>query len=221
MKILCLIPAKKYSSRLSNKNFLMLKKKPLVEWTIILAKKIKLFTKIIVSSDDDKILKLQNKYPKIFFDKRPKKISKKNTKMEEVIKYVIKQHKKRGENFDALVILQPTSPLRKIKTVIKAIKKFKRYKPDYLTSITKVKHNQNPKMIFKINNKNLQNKKIPIINESANSYYCLDGGVIFIFKVPSKKYQFVGKASFIKVNFPENIDIDYKNDFSLAKKFFN
>ena len=76
MKILCLIPAKKYSSRLANKNFLILKRKPLVEWTIILAKKIKLFNEIIVSSDDDKILKLQRKYSKIFFEKRPKKFRK-------------------------------------------------------------------------------------------------------------------------------------------------
>ena len=61
MKILCLIPAKKYSSRLPNKNFLNIRKKPLVEWTIILAKKIKLFNEIVVSSDSKRILKLKKK----------------------------------------------------------------------------------------------------------------------------------------------------------------
>ena len=58
--------------------------------------------------------------------------------MENVIKYVLQKYKKKGKNFDALVVLQPTSPLRKIETVIKAIQKFKKYRPDYLASVTKL-----------------------------------------------------------------------------------
>jgi len=222
MKILCLIPARKNSLRLPNKNFLNLNKKPLVEWTIILSSKIKYFDKIVVSSDDDKIHRLKKKYPKIYFLKRPKKISNSNTKMESVIKHTLKEYEKNGENFDAITILQPTSPLRKIKTIIHAIKKFKKYKPSYLTSISKMNHNQNPKMLFKINNKNILNRlSVPIIkNNKNNHYYCLDGGVIFIFRVPNKKYILKGTASFIEVKFPENIDIDNNEDFLLAKKFF-
>ena len=41
---------------------------------------------------------------------------------------------------------------------------------------------------------------IPIINDPINPYYCLDGGVIFIFKVPSKNYKFEGKASIAEVS---------------------
>ncbi|MDC3089840.1 acylneuraminate cytidylyltransferase family protein [Candidatus Pelagibacter sp.] len=222
MKILCLIPAKKNSLRLPNKNFLKLHKKPLVEWTIILSSKIKFFNKIVVSSDDNRILKLKKKYPKIFFLKRPKKISNSYTKMENVIKHTLNEYKKNDENFDAIVILQPTSPLRKIKTIINAIKKFKKYKPNYLVSISKMNHNQNPKMLFKINKKDiLKRLSIPIIKDNKNyPYYCLDGGVVFIFRVPNKRYTLNGTASFIKVKFPENIDIDNKHDFLLAKKFF-
>ena len=221
MKILCLIPAKKNSSRLQNKNFLKLKQKHLIEWTIILAKKIKFFNEIIVSSDNKEILNLKKKYSKVNFAERPKEITKKNTKMELVIKYVLKVYKKKGKNFDALVILQPTSPLRKKETIINAIKKFKKYKPDYLVSVNKIKHNLSPKMLFKIYNEKLQKLDIPIKYDRISPYYGLDGGVIFIFKVPKKNYKFSGKASFIKVKFPENIDIDTKEDFLLAKKFFN
>ena len=140
--------------------------------------------------------------------------------MEKVIKHVLKKYKKNGKIFDAIAILQPTSPLRKKETIIKAVNKFIKYRPDYLTSISEIKHNQNPKMLFKVDNINLQKINIPINNQN-NPYHCLDGGVIFIFKVPNKNYAFKGKASFIKVKFPENIDIDTIDEFLLAKKFFN
>ena len=71
MKILCLIPAKKYS-RLSNKNFLILKRK-LSRMDNHLAKKIKLFNEIIVSSDDTKFQAAKNSK---FFLKKTKKILK-------------------------------------------------------------------------------------------------------------------------------------------------
>ena len=43
-------------------------------------------------------------------------------------------------------------------------------------------------MVFKVYNENLQKLDIPILNDPINPYNCLDGGVIFIFKIPSKNY---------------------------------
>ena len=40
MRFICLIPARKNSKRLKNKNFINLKGKPLVEWTLNLSNKI-------------------------------------------------------------------------------------------------------------------------------------------------------------------------------------
>ena len=221
MKFICLIPARSNSKRLPNKNFLSINGKLLVEWTLLLSSKIKLFDKVVLSTNNKKIFKLKKKYPKVFFLERPKKISKDNTKMESVIKHTLLQFKNKGEKFDAIVILQPTSPLRKIKTVINAIKKFKKCKPDYLASVLNLKHTQVPKMLFKIKNLDLlQNLNIPIVNNLKNKkYYCLDGGVIFIHKISNKKYKLYGKGAFIEVKFPESIDIDNKEDFLLAKKF--
>ena len=74
-------------------------------------------------------------------------------------------------------------------------------------------------MLFKISNKKLiKNIDIPIKKNNQN-YYCLDGGTIFIYKVQRKNYALKGKGGFIKVKFPENIDIDTKEDLLLAKKF--
>ena len=61
MKNLGIILARKNSQRLKNKNILKIKNLKLIEFTIIAAIKSKKFKKIIVSSDDEKILNLKKK----------------------------------------------------------------------------------------------------------------------------------------------------------------
>tara|TARA_A100001015_G_C14930936_1_gene688420 strand:+ start:354 stop:1016 length:663 start_codon:yes stop_codon:yes gene_type:complete len=220
MKIICIIPARKNSSRLKNKNTLNFCGKPLFEWTVQISKKIKLFNKIVVSSDDEKILKYKKKYPKIDFLKRPRIISRKSTHMSEVIKYNLQYLKKKNQTFDAIAILQPTSPLRKINTINSALKKFIKYSPNYLASVSEIKHTQYPHMLVNQKNKKFVQNTIILNKNLKKKFYYLDGGVIFIFKIKNSNFNFSKKGAFIKVNFPENIDINTYNDFLLAKKYF-
>lgn len=222
MKFICLIPARANSKRLKNKNFLKFKQKRLIEWTIIFSQKINFFEKILLSTDHPKILKLKKKYPKITFIKRPKRISKDNTSMSKVIKHAINYLKENHQFYDAVVILQPTSPLRKINTINKAILKFNKFSPDYLASVTRFRHNQSPNMtLVKKNKFFFQKENISINKDRLKRYYYLDGGVIFIFNIANKNFELKGKGLFIEVNFPENIDIDTLSEFNLAKKYFN
>ena len=219
MRFLCLIPARKNSKRLKNKNFQKIKGEMLIEHTLKLASSINEFDNILLSSDNLNLSRVLKKYPKIKFLRRPSRLAKDQTKMKEVIKHAINYSKKQGRNFDAIVLLQPTSPLRKKSTILRSIKKFKRLKPDFLTSIKILKHNETPNMSFRI--LNIQKiKKLNIhIKQYNNDWYCLDGGTIFIFKVPGS-FSMLGKGAFIKVEFPENIDIDTKEDLLSVKKFF-
>ena len=60
-----------------------------------------------------------------------------------------------------------------------------------------------------------------LLNKSLKKkYFCLDGGVIFIFKNKNSNFNFSKKGAFIEVNFPENVDINTRKDFILAKKYF-
>ena len=58
MKFLAIIPARKNSKEILNKNIKKFNKKPLIYWTIKAAKKSKCFEKIIVSTDSEKIKKI-------------------------------------------------------------------------------------------------------------------------------------------------------------------
>ena len=63
-KLICIIPARKGSKGLKNKNIKRLNNVPLMAWTILLAKKCKLIDDIIVSTDCTKISKIAKRWCK-------------------------------------------------------------------------------------------------------------------------------------------------------------
>ena len=75
-------------------------------------------------------------------------------------------------------------------------------------------------IISRKNKKFIQNKSFNFHKNKGKEYFQLDGGVVFIFKLPSKNYRLEGKGVFIEVKFPESIDINDKKDLMIAKKIF-
>ena len=222
MKYFCLIPARKNSTRLKNKNVLNFFNKPLIYWTIKIASKCKYFDKILVSSDNYDIKKITNKFKNVEFLKRPKSISKKNTKMENVLKHALEHFKKKNLHYDASVILQPTSPLRKLKTIEKCCKLFLSNKYDVLTTFVGLDFKSHPERTINFKNKDFIIKKFNYSYNNTKKIYKLDGGVIFIRKIKNFKNKILsGKSRFFKINYPEAIDIDDIFDLKQAKLFFN
>lgn len=117
-EIIAIIPCRKGSKRLLNKNKKIFCSKSLVEWTIDLALEIGFFNNIIVSTDDDDILEMclkryTNKIITIL--KRSKELASDSTPMWKVIEDV---HKLGIIEKDSIVVLlQVTSPLRLKKDV--------------------------------------------------------------------------------------------------------
>ena len=57
-KPICIIPARSGSKRIKNKNIVLINKKPLIAHTIRILKKTKIFSRIIVTTDSEKIKKI-------------------------------------------------------------------------------------------------------------------------------------------------------------------
>jgi len=118
MKNLIIIPARKGSKRVKNKNITKVNNRPLIYWTVNFAKKIKNKNyDLVVSSDCKKVEKICDK-ENVLFLKRPKKISGDHISMHEVIFDILKKNSK---NYKYIILLQPTSPLRKLNLVSNAI----------------------------------------------------------------------------------------------------
>ena len=124
MKILCTICARGGSRGLRNKNIKKIKGIPLIVHTIFKAQKSMIFHKIVVSSDNNKILKLAKKNNVDFLIRRSKQLSLSSTPKIPVIRDALsKTEIKFKTKFDYIVDLDVSSPLRNISDIKKSMDK--------------------------------------------------------------------------------------------------
>ena len=125
---IAIIPAKSSSRRIPNKNILKFYGKEMIYYSISQAKKSKLFDKIIVSTDSEKISNISKKYGAKIYFKRPKYLSDQNTGIVEVIKHSIKWLLRNNIRPNIICCIFPTAPLIKSKDLKKALKIFQKKK---------------------------------------------------------------------------------------------
>lgn len=214
MNNIAVIPVRKGSQGLKNKNLLKIDNKTLIERTIEFAIESKMFTRIILTTDYDNI-----NNNNIEFRKRPEKLTKENTTMVEVIKDVIDNCDINKE--DNIILLQPTSPFRNKKDLKKVIEHLRFFE----SSITVKEVEINTELIFSSKNKNelktrsIDNKKT---NRQFNEIKYIPNGNIFGIRVRDfiVNNSFYGKTiGYVEQFGKYNIDINKKEDLLLAKLY--
>jgi CMP-N-acetylneuraminic acid synthetase len=110
MKPICIIAARGGSKGVPNKNIRLLGKKPLIAHTIESAIKSKLFSSVIVSTENKKIADIARKYGATVPFYRPKKLATDNVSMDDVLLDVIKKLKLLEYEFEVVVNRDCTAP---------------------------------------------------------------------------------------------------------------
>jgi len=110
MKPICIIAARGGSKGVPNKNIRLLGKKPLIAHTIESAIKSKLFSNVIVSTENKKIANIAKKYGATIPFYRPKKLATDNASMDDVLLDVIKKLKLLEYEFEVVVNRDCTAP---------------------------------------------------------------------------------------------------------------
>ena len=238
MNFVAIIPAKKKSFRIPNKNLTKYKGKTLLENTIIQAKKSKLLDEIYISTDSQKIREISKKYGVSLLPLRSKKYSGKKASMHSVITHELKKIKK---FFRYVVILQPTSPLRTSKDIDDACKLiYKNKTADSLVSCSELPKEYYPskimikkkfhidffdlKAVF-LNNLNIKKtirlgKKFKSINLKNNNKLLFRNGAIYITKIVKiKEYIIGGKIISFLMPIERSLDINEKKDLINLRKF--
>lgn len=220
-KIIALIPARKGSRSIKNKNLIKIFNKPLIYYTIKAAKSSNYINEIYVSTDSKKILNYSRKQG-IFTIERPKKYSLDNSSANTVVKHFINSQKKKIKNKDIIIYLQPTSPFRNYKDIDKSLNLFLKNRVNSLVSVKKINT-----CIYKtlyIENKLLKTffneKKMTISRQKVPTAYEVNGA-IYIFTVE----KFLKKNIFpIQNSLPfqmkglKNLDLDDNKDLKILKK---
>lgn len=120
-KILAIIPARGGSKGLPKKNIKFLVNKPLIGWTIEQAKTSKYIDEIHVSTDDREIADIAERFDIKVPQLRPDNLALDTTSSMDVVEYIIEFYSKKSQEFDIIILLEPTSPLRKIDDIDNAI----------------------------------------------------------------------------------------------------
>ena len=226
MKIFCFIFARGGSKRLKNKNLRLVNKKPLIWYSITLAKKIKKISKIFVSTDSKTIIKYSKKL-NVNIIKRPKILA--ADKSNEILswKHAIEYAQNNFGKFDFFLCLPTTSPLRTvadIKKIIKALSK------NFDLSIGITKSLKNPYFNMVLVKKN---RLCKIVNSKKHFYRNQDAPSVFdittvaYFSKPDyitslnlKNNLMKGKVVGTQISRINSIDIDTQYDLELANYYF-
>ena len=223
-KLIAIIPARSGSKGIKNKNRINFLGKPLIFWTINSALKSNYLDKIIVSTDDLKILSYRDKFKskRIQFHKRDKNLSTDKSLIFDTIKIILEKN----FNYKEFILLQPDSPLRKTIDINRSICSFYKNSATSCVSVTKTK--KPPDLFYKINNKSFIvnkyiNDPLPKNKQDYDFFYEINGA-IYISKVKDylKSKSFISKKT-LTYEMPKqrSIDIDNQFDLKLAKYFFN
>jgi CMP-N,N'-diacetyllegionaminic acid synthase len=222
--ILAIVPARGNSKGIKNKNLKKIKGVSLVEHAGNLLKKITWIDYSIISSDSDKIIKAAKRSELECVFKRPKNISGDRIGDHAVIKHALKTvEKTKKKKFDIILLIQPTSPLRKVKHIKNVIKKIIDEKLDSVWTISKVDLKFHPlkQLVLKKNilsHYSEKGKDIVARQQLSNTYY--RNGVVYAVtrKLVLKNKNLIGnKSSGYLIN-TQQVSIDTLKDLKLANK---
>lgn len=153
MKVLCLITARGGSKGIPRKNIKLLAGKPLIAYTIDAAKAAGVFDRIIVSTDDAEIADVAKQYGAEVPFMRPPELAGDTTPTLPVLVHALKWLKE-NESYepDAVMLLQPTAPLRTPEHIREAVGLFTKSSADSVVSVSEVPGHHNPHWQFNLDN---------------------------------------------------------------------
>lgn len=133
-KVLAIIPARGGSKSVPRKNIKLLGDHPLIAWTINEAKKSAYIDRLIVSTDDEEIAEVARKYDCEVPFLRPAELAQDNTPGIDPVLHALMMI----PGYDYVMLLQPTSPLRKVNDIDGCLEKCIHEKANSTVSVSLV-----------------------------------------------------------------------------------
>ena len=226
MKPICIIPARAGSKSVPNKNIRLIAGKPLIYYTIKSALESKLFSHVIVSTEDKKTASIAKKYGAEVPFMRPRNLATDKTPQEQVLLHAVKKLNSLGIDFEIFVYRDCTVPFIDSSDMNGAIELLK--KSDCYSTCASIKAHPNPYFGMWEPNKegflkiSKTTDKVISRRQDAPIVYIIDG--LFVFW--TKKFLKTRKCLTSKM-LPYEISrehshmIDFPFDFKVAELLIN
>ena len=225
MRILGIIPARAGSKGIPGKNLKLLGGRPLLDYTIEAATEATLLTDVLFSSDSEEMIGFARSKSILCPFVRPSHLASDEAKSIDVVKHAI--HFMGKENYDAVCLLQVTSPFRQKGELDAAISMFEKTNADSLISMKKVPDHFNPHWTFEQRNEEDPYLKIatgeksiiPRRQELPDAYY-RDGSIyITNIDVLQNMNGFIGQKLVHFESKGPGINLDSMDDWTQAEEY--
>ncbi|HDY7750739.1 TPA: acylneuraminate cytidylyltransferase family protein [Vibrio vulnificus] len=223
MKILAITPARGGSKRLPGKNIKNLNGKPLIQWTIDAALAVQEIARVMVTTDCDEIAEIAKKAGAEVPFIRPPELATDTSSSSDVIRHALDFYRAQGEEFDFVLLLQPTSPIRSADDIRHAIEQLKAHTADAVVSVCPCEHSPlwaNTLPDDRSMADFIRHEVSQLRSQDLPHYYRINGA-IYLTRV-SRFYQenslFLSSNIFAYVMDNESsVDIDHELDFLIAE----
>lgn len=221
MKILYVIPARGGSKGIPHKNIKLLNGKPLIYYSIDVARQLTTDDNICVTTDDDEIIDVVESYGLKVPFKRPDYLATDTATTNDVLLHAVNFYETNGKYYDVVVLLQPTSPLRKSVQVEEA---FDLYNEE-LDMVVSVKQSHAASVLCSENKNGFLEfcfNKTGSRRQDLSSYYEYNGA-IYVINIERLKEKglsnFTAKKKYVMDEI-SSVDIDTNLDWAVVEAQF-
>ena len=220
MNFLFVIPARGGSKGIPKKNIKHLRNKPLIQYSLEVAMQLTEIEHVCVSTDDDEIIDtLKSLDYKVPF-KRPSHLATDDANTRDVLLHALDYYSDRGKHYDAIVLLQPTSPFRTSNQVKAAIQSFTTG-IDMVVSVKETSANPYYNLFEENNNGYLEVSKKGAFTRRQDCPKVYEfNGAIYVIDVESLKQKPISEFTrIVKYEMSEetSIDLDTPFDWMIAE----
>lgn len=225
MRILAIIPARGGSKGIPRKNIKVLAGKPLITYTIEAALQARSLDRVIVSTDDAEIAEVARQFGAEVM-MRPDELAQDETPTLPVLQNVVARLAEEGYKPDAVMTLQPTSPLRQVHHIDEAAAEFLADpKADSLVSCVQVPHHFHPLSLMKTNDEGylepyIAQEKLVTRRQDKGQVFARNGAAVYITRTEKlAEFIFGGRLLSFEMDALSSQDIDTPEDFSTIDRW--
>jgi len=214
MHVVGLIPARGGSKGIPRKNLAPAAGKPLLAWTVEAALESRRITRTVVSTDSEEIAEVARSFGAEVLE-RPAELAADDTPMLDVILHAL------GEigRCDALVLLQPTSPLRRAEHIDNAVDLLLQSGADSVVSVVEVPHAFRPTSLMQLADGRLAplDPDAPLLRQRKVPLYARNGPAVLALRPEGLAHGlYAGDCRAYVMNARDSLDVDGPFELELA-----
>ena len=222
--VLAIVPARSGSKGVPGKNVRVLAGRPLIEYTALAARESGVIDRIVLSTDSDEIADAGRRSGLEVPFIRPASLAADDTPMLPVVRHAIDALSASGWTPDVIVLLQPTSPLRRPSHVRDAVTMLRETKADSVVTVVELPRHLSPDYVMRIEDGLLR----PFLPEGerltrrqdARPAYSRDGTVYACWRATLDRFGTIygERCQPLVVNAADSLSIDTPDDWAEAER---